>query len=551
MALRQWQQQAIQAFNDSTNPSFLTVACPGAGKTVFALVCARSFFAGKHRPFVVVVPTQHLKVQWAESALKFGFHLDPFWNTSQGPPPRDVHGVIVTYSQAASSWREIAKFSKDGFVILDEIHHAASDKSWGTGVYNAFSSVKRRLLLSGTPFRSDDSPIPFVNYSFGDYGEAQADFEYGYREALTDGGVVRPVYFPRFDGLMEWVSATGDVQEATFNDELASSEWGARLRTALSVEGEWIRVVIDKAHQKLTEIRETHTNAGGLIIATDQEHARSIVELLKRRHGIKASIAVSEDANASSVIEGFAKSNDPWIVAVRMISEGVDIPRLRVAVFATTTTTAMFFRQAVGRIARWTRGMREQNAYMYLPDDIRLREHAANLATQRRHSIELRKGSQSDEEIVLDEPLPDRPAVQLSLFAALSSTAIEGEQTSGPATNEGIDPDERFIASAKDLIGYPIDVPLAPPLPGRDNVFIDPFQTAEKTPLVNRASEKAQLKESNFVRVRELAARTDYSYPQINRMLNKESGITSIHQASTAELATRLEIADRWIKSLK
>ena len=188
-------------------------------------MAARQWCAGRPRPVVVVVPTQHLKKQWADAALRFGFHLDPAWSATGGKPAADMHGVVVTYAQAASSAAELAAYSADGFVVLDEVHHAASERSWGDGVQRAFHAAAKRLLLSGTPFRTDDSPIPFVRYSWGDYGDAEADYEYGYGEALRDGGVVRPVYFPRFDGHMEWINTDGVTIEATFEEEIASSEW--------------------------------------------------------------------------------------------------------------------------------------------------------------------------------------------------------------------------------------------------------------------------------------------------------------------------------------
>ncbi len=94
----------------------------------------------------------------------------------------------------------------------------------------------------------------------------------------------------------------------------------------------------------------------------------------------------------------------PWIVAVRMVSEGVDIPRLRVGVFATNTTTELFFRQAAGRLVRWTRGMRHQKAFFFIPDDPRLRTFAAQIAEQRRHS--LRRKDDDDER--LRSPIPSR-----------------------------------------------------------------------------------------------------------------------------------------------
>src|SRR5690606_17220485 len=296
------------------------------------------------------------------------------------------------------------------------------------GVKEAFAPAACRLLLSGTPFRSDDSPIPFVQYSFGDYGDAVPDYEYGYGEALRDGGVVRPVFFPRFDGQMEWRAADGEEHSATFNDDVTRDQWGARLRTALSLDGDWMPTVLSRAHQRLVDIRRTHPNAGGLVIATDHEHARGIARMLRRLNRVDAKIALSDDPKASKVIADFANSDDEWIVAVRMISEGVDIPRLCVGVFATTTATPMFFRQAVGRIARWTPGVRSQRAYLFLPDDPRLRLHALGIAQSRRHSIELRSKREAEEGELDDNRVIEHAEEQMSLFAALSSTVVDVEE---------------------------------------------------------------------------------------------------------------------------
>jgi superfamily II DNA or RNA helicase len=66
-----------------------------------------------------------------------------------------------------------------------------------------------------------------------------------------------------------------------------------------------------------------------------------------------------------------------------MVSEGVDIPRLRVGVYATNTVTELFFRQAVGRLVRWNARLGRQAAYMFIPDDVRLRKFGGAIAEQR------------------------------------------------------------------------------------------------------------------------------------------------------------------------
>ena len=85
--------------------------------------------------------------------------------------------------------------------------------------------------MSGTPFRSDTRAIPFVTYA-GD--EAVPDYEYGYGDALRDGRVVRPVYFPRTNGHMEWAAPDGSLHAATFDDPLNAARASERLRTRLT-----------------------------------------------------------------------------------------------------------------------------------------------------------------------------------------------------------------------------------------------------------------------------------------------------------------------------
>src|SRR3954447_21180116 len=258
--LRPWQKAALERFHRSDATSFLAVATPGAGKTTFALTAARQGLAlGAGRRGIVVTPTAHLKVQWANAAAALDLELDPAW-TPKGGLAGDLHGVVTTYQQVATSSAALAALAVDAFVIFDEIHHAADERAWGDALTTAFENAGRRLSLSGTPFRSDTRGIPFVRYI---QDEAVADYEYGYGEGLAEGRVVRPVYFPRIAGHMEWTAPDGSLHAATFADDLSNERAAQRLRTALSVDGEWLPAVLSQANQRLTEIREEQPDAGG------------------------------------------------------------------------------------------------------------------------------------------------------------------------------------------------------------------------------------------------------------------------------------------------
>ena len=561
--LRPWQAAALEAWEARTGPNFLAVATPGAGKTVFALTAASgALFTSRARRVVVVVPTQHLKTQWTQAAERFSIHLDPEWAAGYGTLPSDVHGIAVTYQQVAANPEALRPLVRQALVVLDEIHHAGSSRAWGDSVHIAFEHAPARLCLSGTPFRSDQSRIPFVTY---EQDLADADYEYGYGEALADQRVVRPVYFPRIGGRMEWTAPDGLSQSATFDDPLSRELANQRLRTALDVGGEWLPAVLDQAHAQLLHLRARDPLAAGLVIAIDQDHARQIAQRMAQRFGIRAVVATSDDPAASRRIAEFAAGVDPWLVAVRMVSEGVDIPRLRVGVYATNTVTELFFRQAVGRLVRFSGRLLQQAAYMFIPDDLRLRTFSSNIAEQRRHN--LRKDKPTDplgDETSVD-PDPRRSGreadaeEQLSLFAAISAVPLDpqGQPLAGARVwvEEAAHPeDETAIPDLAPLVGaVGADagagaLELGPPLPPLDPPLpLAPAPAPGPTgpsPLARRR----ELRERNSAFVRELVHATGKGHAEINGLLNRKVGIKRITEASVRQLERRLELARQWLR---
>lgn len=532
--LRPWQHAALARFSAATGPDFLAVATPGAGKTTFALAALRTALARHPARVVVVAPTAHLKLQWARAASFLQLHLDPAWSPADGALPADMHGVVTTYQQVAASAAALRAVAQGALVVLDEVHHAGEEQAWGQSLRHAFERSARRLSLSGTPFRSDTRAIPFVRY---EQEEAVPDFEYGYGDALRDGRVVRPVYFPKVGGQMEWSAPDGSLYEASFEDPLTTALANQRLRTALSLEGEWLPSVLRDAVDRLHEVRRTQPNAGGLVIATDQEHARGIADLLQRRFRVTASTVTSDDPSASDRIAAFAENSAEWLVAVRMVSEGVDIPRLRVGVYATITTTDLFFRQAVGRFVRWTPGVPNQRAWLYIPDDVRLRTRAAQIGEQRRHSLRRAvraEGEEADNPFARPREEPaehDALLRQLSLFQPLSAVAVAAPEPMGP-WHEPL-PDWSDGDST-------IEVELAPPPP----VGHSSANGAAGSGTLRQA--KDVLRAANADAARDIARAAGLTHAQVNGELNRRTGITRITEATAAQLEVRLRHAERW-----
>jgi len=387
-ALRAWQQEAFDLYQRTRPRDFLAVATPGAGKTTFALTIAADLMArGEIDRIMVVAPTDHLKTQWATAATRMGLPIDPQLPV-HGVLAPDFVGFAVTYAGLAVAPHafHVRVASRRTMVILDEVHHAGDALSWGDAVDEACDPAIRRLLLTGTPFRSDDNPIPFVRYDMADSGAltSTSDYTYGYGDALRDG-VVRPVLFMAYSGEMHWRTRAGDEIAARLGEPLDREATAQALRTALDPEGAWMHEVLEAANRRLVEVRRHVPDAGGLVIAGDQESARAYARLIHDLTGEEATLVLSDESGSSARIAEFAAGTSSWMVAVRMVSEGVDVPRLSVGVYATPTSTPLYFAQAVGRFVRARR--KGETATIFLPSVPRLLGLASALETERDHVI--------------------------------------------------------------------------------------------------------------------------------------------------------------------
>ena len=428
--LRAWQAEALERYFATEPRDFLAAATPGAGKTTFALRLAAELLSrGTVRRITVVAPTDHLKTQWAEAAARVGIQLDPRFSNAYGGATHGYHGVVLTYAQVAMrpSIHAHRTLQAETLVILDEVHHGGDALSWGDALREAFEHAERRLLLSGTPFRSDTAAIPFVTYQPDDEGvrTSVTDYSYGYGRALADG-VVRPVLFHTYSGSVRWRDNSGMEMAAGLAEDNTKDITSQAWRTALDPAGQWMPQVLAAADRRLSELRAEIPDAGGLVIATDHLTARAYASILEAQTGVKPAVILSDDKGASERITTFSASTERWMVAVRMVSEGVDVPRLAVGVYATNASTPLFFAQAIGRFVRARR--RGEAASVFLPSVPQLTSLAHALEQERDHALDRRPGEAGDpsEDALLERAeQPDRASDELEKlpFEALSSEA--------------------------------------------------------------------------------------------------------------------------------
>jgi superfamily II DNA or RNA helicase len=505
-SLRAWQQDALVAMRAWSSGPFLLSAAPGAGKTRPALEHARELLRARVvQRIVVVCPTTPLTRQWAAASARLGLHLVP--DAAALRPPRDFQGIAVTYARVAAM---AARWSRScieaTLVIADEAHHLGEDLAWGTGFATAFRAAGRWLLLSGTPFRSDTTPIPGVRY---DGGVAVPDVSYPYADAVRDG-ICRPVTFIPYDGVLQWRSGD-DVVEASFEDALAAREVGRRYRTAISVElPDGLPRILAAADERLQRLRAgEHRDAGGLVVAADGAHARAIAALLRAQTGRAPAVVLHTEARAAEKLAAFTGSSERWIVAVNMVSEGVDIPRLRVGVYATAAKTPLIFRQVVGRFVRTLPGRPVGMSWLYLPADPMLRRHAADVERELRHILE---PPRADDPHALDEggkpretERSEEPAFVPVAADVAPQLALFGAPGPGPAR----------VAPA---------VPAPAPRPGDEPAEMPAFER------------RALLRDKRHRLVADLRRRDGRSHADINRWLNRTCGIHRVDEASIEQL---------------
>ena len=503
-----------------TAGSFLISAAPGAGKTRPALELARAELeAGAADGVVIACPTAPLTRQWARAAHGLGLELAP--DAASPRPPRGFHGVSVTYARIAKApvrWgRAVA--GRRMLVIADEAHHLGEELAWGEGFGVAFGGCSRWLLLSGTPFRSDATPIPGVRY--GADGLAEPEFSYTYAEAVQDG-ICRPVCFVAYDGTLSWRSGD-DVIESSFETVLSSREASRRYRTAISTElPDGLPRILGEADAKLRTLRaEGHRDAAGLVIAADSSHARRIAALLREATGRPPLVVLHTETRAADKLAAFTHARDPWIVAVNMVSEGVDIPRLRVGVYATAAKTPLVFRQIVGRFVRVIAGRPAGPSWLYIPADPILRDHAASVQQEVRHALRDR-GAAGEDETEFD--LADRTETEASealAFEPLSADVAAQMTLFGPAP--------AAVASATQLrpgLGEPV------PLAG----------SGEASNGHAAFERRSSLRNQRHRLVSELTRRDRTSHREINAWLNRKLGIERVEDATLEDLERSVEL---------
>jgi superfamily II DNA or RNA helicase len=375
MKLRQWQAECInlaltQYLNG--NSHFLTLATPGAGKTLMASALAEQLLKKDMVDLIICFsPSSIVSQDFSESLqLKTQERFDGLIGAI---------GRSLTYQNLqyldVNFWQLFERYRV--FVIFDEIHHCAGSNidnanAWGEQIIlNIQDKAKFTLALTGTPWRSDSAPIVLSNYIHPS-NKISCDYVYGLAEAIIDD-VCRVPQIIAIDN--NNISVVDDVETKTFSSFKSLLMESAVPYQEIIENEAVIKYIIFSAQKKLNWIRTLNSDAAGLIVASSVEHARQISTLMETNFNEETVVVTYRESEPTSIIQQFRHAKSKWIISVGMISEGTNIPRLQVCCHLTNIKTEMHFRQILGRILRMT-DSKNQEAVMYMPAEPKLLEYA-------------------------------------------------------------------------------------------------------------------------------------------------------------------------------
>lgn len=350
--LRVWQAECAEQTlikYKKNNQHFFCQATPAAGKTVFAAEVALRLLQDDMVDLVLCF-SPSLTVS---DGIKRTFSrvLDCSFNGGLGSV-----GQSLTYQSIQFLTDEFWQTLRNHrvFVVFDEIHHCSGTELenanvWGQQVLTKIQGLATyTLALSGTPWRSDALPITMAEYSDPE-GQLQVDYQYTLKQAIADN-VCRTPNIVLVDN--EHLTLTSDDKVASFSSILEMIRETKTSYQSVIHNQDAMEYLLGLGCQKLAEIRSQSPNAGGLVVASSVQHAKTIQKILSKKYTQTVSIVTYRHDEPIAEIERYRQSSDQWIVSVGMISEGTDIPRLQVCCHMSSVKTELYFRQVLGRILR-------------------------------------------------------------------------------------------------------------------------------------------------------------------------------------------------------
>ncbi len=378
MALRRWQsecvEKAIEHFH--LHLHFFCQATPAAGKTRMAAELGKRLLGeGRIDAVVCFAPSCQVVDGFQRTFVEvIGKPFDGQMNAA---------GMAVTYQslehRGESFWRLFDDLRV--LAVFDEIHHCSGGGNvqgpniWGQKIVQRIQDAATfTLAMSGTPWRSDAGSIALARYSTPE-GHLIVDYRYSLTDAVSEK-VCRVPNITLLDHPKVGLKGSEGILK-TYQDFAALLKKSDATFETLVTNTDINRKLLKLAQIRLDSVRESTPDAAGLVVATNISHAHQIAEYLLEM-GEVAKVVTTHRPDASALIDEFRASSERWIIAVGMISEGTDIPRLSVCCYLSRVRTEMYFRQVLGRVLRH-RNVGDDQAWMFMLAEPELKQFSERL----------------------------------------------------------------------------------------------------------------------------------------------------------------------------
>ena len=476
---------------------------PAGGKSTLPSIMARHLISQDIIDLVVwVTPRQNLSKQAAEDFYVergewFSEVLgERFYNPYHGRRRKNtvpllsdkeiyqenVRCYTTTYNSILTAFTDQKKglhdymFSKYRCaLVLDECHHLAEtgQQPFTEAIKPLREAAVITMVMTGTADRQDHKQIYGLQYDkdvSSQLFKPKCDITYSRSDAVGEGAKL-PITFHVVDGIwnfeeeenctdfeVEKPSITGEVVLSTADDAQRKHVF----KHGMNTDSEWVKTTIDDACTDFLESRRLtqYPHAQMIVVLTLQSDSDYWARHIRRHHGLKVALAVSNNDEAAAEIDAFRKGMYDCLVTVGMAYEGLDAPAVTHMAVLRNIRSEPFLEQCFDRATRIdyksTVKANAQCAHIFVPSDEKLQGVIRNLKDAQAAGIaELQARVKKQEQADFNGDLAaDEPRLIATSQAVLQ--LLETDSSEREITREMIDE-----AKASMPVDAPIDQILA------------------------------------------------------------------------------------------
>lgn len=378
----------IEAYNNWIKNNFkgLFAMATGTGKTITSLNCVLEEYKKTNSYYaIILVPSKALIEQWIKEVSQFNFSnilviggghdgmksIPNFVSNFKAGLKKNVI-IISTYASFGSErfQKYFTKVQNAFTLIADEAHNMGANQ---IKVIMSQLTVPKRIGLSATPKRKYD---PEGTDAICDFFDDKPPFCYsfGMKRAMKEGRLTDYYYYPRIvhldeDEKEEYVEISNTLLKF-FDFELGQFKDSPIVERLLLKR----KMIIHQARRKIPAYKEilkeldlndklkfvfTYVPVG---FSKEENEAiqdvgnKFVYQYLKAaqevKPNLKSSTYTSETEDRLGKLKGFSEGKIDMLLAMKMLDEGVDIPRTEIGIFASSTGNPREFIQRRGRLLR-------------------------------------------------------------------------------------------------------------------------------------------------------------------------------------------------------